>query len=82
MFSAQECNIEESPSPPVDQQVRKVFRPDTPGTDVIEDVLIPLNQQEVLARSVTEKTDRGKGMVFMNASCCYLKGKQFSFFKK
>ncbi|XP_058028417.1 kinesin-like protein KIF17 [Ahaetulla prasina] len=47
---AKECNIEESPSPPVDQQMRKIFRPDTPGTDVIEDVLIPMNQQEVLAR--------------------------------
>ncbi|KAG8129952.1 hypothetical protein E2320_016625 [Naja naja] len=49
-LSAKESNIEESPAPPVDQQVRKVFRPDTPGTDLVEDVLIPMNQQEVLAR--------------------------------
>lgn len=81
MFSgAQECNIEESPAPPVDQQVRKVFRPDTPGTDVVEDVLIPMNQQEVLARSVTETTVRGKGMVFMNASCCYFERKPIQLF--
>ncbi|XP_039184230.1 kinesin-like protein KIF17 isoform X1 [Crotalus tigris] len=49
-LSAKESNIEESPAPLVDQQVRKVFRPDTPGTDVVEDVLIPMNQQQVLAR--------------------------------
>ncbi|ETE59398.1 Kinesin-like protein KIF17, partial [Ophiophagus hannah] len=49
-LSAKESNIEESPAPPGDQQVRKVFRPDTPGTDLVEDVLIPMNQQEVLAR--------------------------------
>ncbi|XP_070597560.1 kinesin-like protein KIF17 isoform X3 [Erythrolamprus reginae] len=49
-LSPKECNIEESSAPPVDQQVRKVLRPDTPGTEEIEDVLIPMNQQEVLAR--------------------------------
>ncbi|XP_063152706.1 kinesin-like protein KIF17 [Candoia aspera] len=49
-LSAEEFNIEESPAPPVSLQVRKVFRPGTPGTDVAENVPVPVNQQQVLAR--------------------------------
>ncbi|XP_025022228.1 kinesin-like protein KIF17 [Python bivittatus] len=50
LAKAQESSMEESPAPPEDQQMRKVFRPDTPGTDVAEKFPMPVNQQQVLAR--------------------------------
>ncbi|KAH0628779.1 hypothetical protein JD844_010296 [Phrynosoma platyrhinos] len=50
--SAKESDTAEYPAPLMGQPMEKSIRPGTPGTSVAEDLPVPVNQQQVLARSV------------------------------
>nr|XP_016852542.1 PREDICTED: kinesin-like protein KIF17 isoform X5 [Anolis carolinensis] len=47
---AQESEAVGYPAPPAAQPTEKTVRPGTPGTDVADELLVPVDQQQVLAR--------------------------------